>query len=266
MLTEGALAVIVILACCAGLGMGVSAADGSRLTGAEAWKSKYQAEITTVTAADGSTTTTGGWKNHTLPQKVGAFVEGGANFVAALGVPAKLAVTIIAVLVACFAATTLDTATRLQRYVIQELAATVGATPLTNKHAATAIAVVAGGAMAMLPGPKGPGTGGLILWPLFGATNQLLAGLALLVLVFYLARRGLPIAFAAAPMLLMFAMPAWAMGQQVATDFWPNRADKWPLLTFGVVLLGLQVWMAIEALLVWPKARGVVEGEALAGT
>lgn len=262
MLMEGALAVTVILACCAGLGMGVPAADGSRLTGSAAWKTKYQAEITTVTAADGTKTTTGGWKNHRLPQKVGAFVEGGANFVAALGVPLKLAVAIIAVLVACFAATTLDTATRLQRYVIQELAATTGATPLRNKHAATLLAVVAGGAVALLPGPAGPGSGGLILWPLFGATNQLLAGLALLVLVFYLARRGLPIAFAVAPMLLMFVMPAWAMGQQITSDFWPNRADKWPLLLFGMVILGLQAWMAVEALLVWPKARGVLESGA----
>ncbi|QDT70779.1 Inner membrane protein YjiY [Planctomycetes bacterium MalM25] len=259
MLMEGALAVVVVLACCAGLGMGVTAADGSRLTGPEAWKTKYQAEVTTVTNSDGSTKQVGGWKNHSLPQKIGAFVDGGANFVAALGVPMKLAVAIIAVLVACFAATTLDTATRLQRYVIQEIAATANFEPLTNKHAATLLAVVAGGAVALLPGPAGPGSGGLILWPLFGATNQLLAGLALLVLVFYLSRRGLPVAFAAAPMLLMFVMPAWAMGQQVLYDFWPN--EKWPLLAFGLVILGLQAWMAVEALLVWPKARGVLEAE-----
>lgn len=264
MLMEGALAVTVILACCAGLGMGVTTADGTRLTGSEAWKTKYQAQITTVTAADGTTSTVGGWNNHRLPQKVGAFVEGGANFVAALGVPLKLAIATIAVLVACFAATTLDTATRLQRYVIQEIATTVGFAPLRNKHAATLLAVVAGGAVALLPGPAGPGSGGLILWPLFGATNQLLAGLALLVLVFYLARRGLPTWFAVAPMLLMFVMPAWAMGQQIAVDFWPNRAEKWPLLAFGLVILGLQAWMAFEALLVWPKARGVLEPSATA--
>lgn len=265
MLMEGALAVTVILACCAGLGMGVTAADGSRLTGSAAWKTKYQAQIVSTTAADGTTTTTGGWNNHRLPQKVGAFVEGGANFVAALGVPLKLAVATIAVLVACFAATTLDTATRLQRYVIQEIATTTGFNPLTNKHAATMVAVVAGGAVALLPGPAGPGSGGLILWPLFGATNQLLAGLALLVLVFYLARRGLPILFALLPMLLMFVMPAWAMGQQIVEDFWPNQ--KWPLLAFGLLILGLQAWMAVEALLVWPKVRGTVEAEpsAVAG-
>ncbi|MEM6798808.1 MAG: carbon starvation CstA family protein, partial [Planctomycetota bacterium] len=104
MLLEAALAVVVILACCAGVGMGVTGPDGETLTGRDAWRSKYQAEITTVAAVDGGTKSVGGWKNHRLGQKIGAFVEGGANFVSALGIRSKLAVTIIAVLVACFAA------------------------------------------------------------------------------------------------------------------------------------------------------------------
>ena len=57
-----------------------------------------------------------------LGAKVGAFVDGAGNFVASLGIPRPVAVAIMAVLVASFAATTLDTATRLQRYVVQELA------------------------------------------------------------------------------------------------------------------------------------------------
>ena len=106
MLLEGALAVIVILACCAGVGMGVEN-GGDRLTGLAAWQTKYDAS--------------GDWSKFGLSQKVGAFVDGGANFVSSLGIARELAVGIIAVLVASFAATTLDTATRLQRYVIQEL-------------------------------------------------------------------------------------------------------------------------------------------------
>ncbi|MDP7205816.1 MAG: carbon starvation protein A, partial [Pirellulaceae bacterium] len=122
MLLEGALAVIVILACCAGVGMGVEQ-DGETLTGLSAWHTKY--------SPDGS------WGTFGLPQKVGAFVEGGANFIHALGIPSRLAVGIIAVLVASFAATTLDTATRLQRYVVQELAVTLKVKPLQGKYAAT---------------------------------------------------------------------------------------------------------------------------------
>lgn len=257
MLLEAALAVVVILACCAGVGMGVKGADGTLLTGKAAWQSKYQSQITTVTDTAGKQSQVGGWKNHRLPQKVGAFVEGGANFVATLGLSAKLSITIIAVLVASFAATTLDTATRLQRYVIQELGETLHIAPLRGKYVATAVAVLTGGAVALTPGPAGPGSGGLLLWPLFGATNQLLAGLALMVLVFYLARRGLPLWFAAGPMLVMLVLPGWAMADQIATDFWPN--NKWWLLGFGLVILALQLWMVIEALLVWPKAKGVLE-------
>lgn len=256
MLLEAALAVVVILACCAGLGMGITGPDEKQLTGNEAWRSMYQ--ITQVETADGSATEVVGWKALGLDKKVGAFVEGGANFVAVLGVDRRLAVTIIAVLVACFAATTLDTATRLQRYVIQELGGSLSLPPLKNKHVATSVAVVAGGAVAMIPNAAGvPGKGGLILWPLFGATNQLLAGLAFMVLAFYLLRRKLPVWFAAVPMMAMLLVPGWAMLHQIFADFVPTK--NWLLVGFGVVILGLQLWMVSEAILVWPKARGVLE-------
>ena len=49
---------------------------------------------------------------------------------------------------ACFAATTLDTATRLQRYVIQELAANFHLKPFENKYLATLLAVGLGLAVA----------------------------------------------------------------------------------------------------------------------
>ena len=60
-------------------------------------------------------------------------------------------------MVACFAATTLDTATRLQRYVLQELGDAINIAPLKNKYTATAIAVGSAGIMALVPGPQGPG-------------------------------------------------------------------------------------------------------------
>ncbi|MEE8452318.1 MAG: carbon starvation protein A [Thermoguttaceae bacterium] len=265
MLLESALAVVVILACCAGVGMGKfdritvespsgyayqqATVDGQPLVGQQAWKTRYDQEK--------------GWNGFGLGAKVGAFVEGGANFITAVGIPLKLAIGIMAVLVACFAATTLDTATRLQRYVIQELAATARIAPLTNKYAATLLAVVCGGAMAMLPGPKGPGSGGLILWPLFGAVNQLLAGLALMVTVFYLWRRGKPVWFIAAPMCLLLVLPAWAMLWQMfnAETGWLLK-QNWLLLGIGGAIVALQVWMVVEGLLVWRKAKGVLE-EAL---
>ena len=248
MLLEGALAVLVILACTAGLGMGVTGADGTQITGRAAWLTRYNPA--------------GDWGDFGLGPKVGAFVDGGANFISALGIPIELSIGIIAVLVACFAATTLDTATRLQRYVIQELGSTFRITPLTNKYVATSVAVALGLAVATVPAKTGGtyGTGGLILWPLFGATNQLLAGLAFLVTVFYLWRRNKPVMFALIPMLLMMLMPAWAMMWQM---FHPETGwlqnEKYLLFAFGCLIMGLQVWMIFEAVLIWPKAKGILE-------
>ena len=261
MLLEGALAVIVILACCAGLGMGVKLEGGEVLKNIDAWHTKYDPSI--------------GWAEFGLSQKVGAFVEGGANFINALGMPIKLATGIIAVLVASFAATTLDTATRLQRYVVQELGQTLNIKPLTNKYTATFIAVSLGAAVAMIPAPGKPmGTGGLILWPLFGATNQLLAGLALMVIFFYLWRRKIKVWFVAIPMVIMLIMPAWALLWQLFNQDsgWAHPLlamvrgdDEWAwnndhlLLTIGLVTLLLQIWVVVEGLLLIPKSRGVLE-------
>ncbi|MCH2200787.1 MAG: carbon starvation protein A [Fuerstiella sp.] len=261
MLLEGALAVLVILACCAGLGMGsitntsgewvpVLAENGSAVVGRDAWRNVYEAD--------------GSWASFSLGAKVGAFVQGGANFVNALGIPLKLGVGIIAVLVACFAATTLDTATRLQRYVIQELAGTLHIRPLSGKYGATLCAVTLGSLVAMIPGgPKEEaGMGGLILWPLFGATNQLLAGLAFLVLVFYLARRGLPVLFALIPAFAMSILPTAALLWQLfnSETGWFGH-DKWLLTGFALAILALQAWMVLECVLLYPRIRGVLEEE-----
>ena len=271
MLLEGGLAVIVIIACCAGIGMGLfqksgaganysfqpvlNSETGQQVKHREAWRTRY-ATTRTVINANGETTTEGTWKSHKLGQKVGAFIDGSANFLASLGIPLKMSIAIMAVLVASFAATTLDTATRLQRYVIQELAQTAKIKPLTNRYVATALALFVGGAVALMPGPSGPGSGGLILWPLFGAINQLLAGLAFMVIVFYLLRRNKPIWFAVLPMIAMLVMPAWAMLWQMfnPNGWWAN--GNYLLFGFGLAVEALQVWMITEGLLIWKKARG----------
>jgi carbon starvation protein len=272
MLMEGFLAVIVILACVAGLGLGIAGADGGMLTGEAAYMARY-AE----------------W-NARLGPMVAAFVDGSANFLKALGVPAGVAVALMGVLVASFAGTTLDTACRLQRYVIQELAGTfvrgvnatttavteprltLSANPLvwlTNKHGATIFAVILASMIAALPGPgmswslESAGAGGLILWPLFGATNQLLAGLSFLVISFFLWRRNVPVWFIVVPMIFMLIMPAWAM--LVDLPRWLSPADgnvNWVVVVVGVATLALEAWMIVEAALMWPRVKGVLE-EAL---
>jgi carbon starvation protein len=260
MLTEGFLAVLVILACAAGLGLGVTAADGGMLTGEAAWLSRYSS----WGAAEG------------LGAKVGAFVDGAANLLHALGLPLQAGVALMGVLVASFAATTLDTACRLQRYVVQELAGTTSDSPvlapLRNKHGATIFAVIIATVIAMWPLAgqtftwTSAGRGGLLLWPLFGATNQLLGGLAFLVISFYLYRRGIPVWFCAIPMIFMLIMPLWAMSVQLfvgtaSTPGWLAQKN-WLLVGIGVTSLALEIWMMVEAVMLIPKVKGLVEDPA----
>lgn len=260
MLTEGFLAVLVILACAAGVGLGTKGAGGEMLTGAAAWGLHY------------AKWTTG------LGPALAAFVGGAGNFLKALGMPGAVATALMGVFVASFAGTTLDSACRLQRYVVQELAGTLarhepgGREPLAwlrNKHGATLFAAGTALVMAAVPPPgqgwsvANAGRGGLILWPIFGATNQLLGGLSFLVIAFYLWRRRIPVWFLVAPMVLMLVMPAWAMVVQAFVGgadgaSWLAQGN-WLLVGVAAITLGLEAWMIVEAVLLVPRARGVIE-------
>ena len=151
---------------------------------------------------------------------------------------------------------------------------------LTDKHGATIFAVVLATIIAALPAPGDSwgwataGKGGLILWPLFGATNQLLAGLSFLVISFFLWRRNVPVWFITIPMIFMLIMPAyalcWNMFNSQAGWFWPlqemvNGGAAWEwnnkhlLFFIGMLTLALQIWMVIEGVIVLRKTRGLLE-------
>ncbi len=138
-----------------------------------------------------------------LAAKLGAFVTGSANMVEAIGIPAKITITIMGVFLVSFAATTMDSAMRIQRYVVTELAGAWNIKPLANKRNAALVAVIS---VFILAFYNGSGEGALLLWPLFGAINQLLAGLALLVITIYLAKRRINVLYTAIPMVFMIGM------------------------------------------------------------
>jgi len=222
MLMEGSLATLVIIATTAGIGMGYLSKDGHILTGVEAWTHHYASWA----AAGG------------LSSKVGAFVEGSANMIQSLGIPKGIAMTIMGVFVASFAGTTLDTATRVQRYLVSETF------PKTfkNKHVATGFVILM--ALILIFSSGADGKGALALWPLFGATNQTLAALALLVVSIYLKGRskwGWLVSFLPAVFMLVVSMWAVILNQ---TRFMDKHNLLLEVLN-GIIFIAM-IWVAVD--------------------
>jgi carbon starvation protein len=186
-----------------------------------------------------------------LGNNIGAFITGTSAFLGGLGVPTAVGSTFIAVVVVSFALTTLDSATRLLRYNIAEISETVRVPALGNRYTASLLACAA---IAMFAFYQVNGqAAGLVLWQLFGTTNQLMAGLALLAVTLYLLQRGKPIVYTAVPMFFMLVSTMLAMVEKLG-DFWNSR--DWLLLITGGILFVIAVWLAIEALAAVRRYRG----------
>jgi len=234
MLMEGSLSVLVIVACAAAIGIAYKTKAGQILTGAAAWNAHYAS----WQAAAG------------LGSKLNAVIVGSANLMNSYGIPLIIGSTIMAVFLVSFAGTTLDTATRIQRYVIGEFCRDIGLPALSNRWVATFIAVFSAFLLAFAQ--KG-GKGALILWPLFGTVNQLLAGLALLVATVYLARLKKPIWFAGLPMAFMLIMTGWAMVLNIQKF---AKTHNTLLLVVGLIVFALEIWMIIEAVIALKRYLG----------
>lgn len=184
------------------------------------------------------------------------FVEGAAQLTTALLIPLEVAKTIIAVIVISFAATTLDTSVRLMRYIINELGEEYKIKPLTKLHTSTVIAVGASAALVLLPeGPRGLGSGGYLLWPLFGTSNQLLAGISLLLVTIWLKKKGRSIIYTVVPMIFLLIMTLWAMTKQVLFDWsgYGETEGNMLLFIFGAIILGFTIWIILEAIVLARK-------------
>ena len=176
-----------------------------------------------------------------LSNKLGAFIKGSASFIEALGVPSDLAIAFIAVIVVSFALTTLDSATRLLRFNVSEIGGTLGLDLLNNRFVATIIACAAICFFAFYKIDGKPA--GLVLWTLFGITNQLLAGLALLVVSLYLHQRGRNALYTALPMLFMLVSTLTAMISKLKGFY---DRDQYLLLAVGAALFAIAAGIIIE--------------------
>jgi len=216
MIGEGTLAMLATLAVGAGIEHSV-------------WLNKY---ATWQTAASGG---------------IANFVEGTTYFLSALHIPEILGTTLISVMVISFAATSLDTFTRIQRLILGELGNAYKINILKNRYIGSALAVIPALLLAILleaPG-RGPGSGGFLLWPLFGATNQLVAGLTLLIITIYLRRTGKPVIYTFIPMVFLILITIASMVLSFGTFH-----HNYVLLILSAITLAFAVWLILEAILV----------------
>ncbi len=142
--------------------------------------------------------------------------RGMGRFLQVFGVPPAVGYGFGLLALSTFILTSLDSATRIGRYALDELFGWRGARARLASTLAT-LALPAGLVLANFHDAAGaPLPAWKVIWPVFGAANQLLAGLALLVLVVWLRRRAKPVGFLAGPGVFMLGMTLWALVLLVA--------------------------------------------------
>jgi carbon starvation protein len=205
-------------------------------------------------------------------QPLQVFAGGMGRFLATFGLPESVGAHFGLLALSTFLLTTLDTCTRLGRYVFQEFvgldgrrAGADGGSALAEWGAANPAAVrwLATAATLGLPtallfvnltdAAGQPMPAWRAVWPVFGATNQLLAGLALLVVTIWLRRTGRAYLFAAVPMAFMVAMTMTALWLLI---------DGYGFTLIGVIamtLFGLGLLLVLEAARAFRAESGAPE-------
>jgi len=230
MLVEAALAILVIMACVAGVG-------------AKHWQPGGVYSAWTSIGAKGMTG---------LAAQLHAVVNGGANYLAYLGIPQTHGRAVLAVTVVAFALTTLDSATRLLRFNVEEICRSVRLDFLANRYFASLVAVAGIAFFALVPAGKA-------LWTLFGTVNQLLAGLTLLVVSVFLYKFRRPVLYTLVPMLIMLFMSIAAMAVGLAS-FWSEK--RWSLVVVSAIILAMALWLVVEAMVSLATVRASGDSES----
>nr|WP_300313227.1 carbon starvation protein A [Halomonas sp.] len=189
---------------------------------------------------------------------VTAFVQGGAFIIHnGLGMPEATAATLLTVMAALFAGTTMDTGLRLQRYIFQEWGEIYNLPWMKKGAPATLLAV--GSCLLLAFGAGGAdGSGGMIIWPLFGTTNQLLAGLTLLVITVMLVRLRRPMWYTLAPLCFLLVMTIGALLLQLRTFYEQGNIF---LLLMDIVVLIAAILVAMECAAALKRSRAEVAAE-----
>lgn len=187
---------------------------------------------------------------------VPAFSLGVARFLSAipyLNISINTGQTFSALAVSAFALTSLDTATRLARFMFQEyFEADKDSNQhsiLRNRFVSTAITVAVGAALTF-SGQT------MSIWPVFGSANQLLAALALLALTVWVANLKKNNVFIMIPMIFMFAVTLTALGMLIYTNF---IALNYTLAIISILLFILAVMLGVKAYRVLTNGKQLIK-------
>jgi carbon starvation protein len=185
------------------------------------------------------------------------YADGIAKYLQILKIDYRVAFPFALLAFSTFVYDTLDVATRLARYIFQEITgwkSTVGA------FGATLVSVLLPLAFLMTAEEKAY----LVAWPIFGTSNQMLASLSLLAISIWLIRTGRRAWFAIWPMVFMLVMTVTALVLQVKplAMHWIDRSQtpvKQDVMTSGIcgiVLLILCVTLVVETVLTLLRRGG----------
>lgn len=186
---------------------------------------------------------------------VNAFSQGTATFMTALGLDFNLSKEFVALTISAFALTTLDTATRLGRFIFQELVTRPVesrnggkeqpiAAFLGNRYVATAITIALAWYMSI--------GSYLTIWPIFGTANQMLAALSLLAIAAWLRKENRKTFMVTIPMYFMFAVTFCSLGQLI----YANLGKNWLIVGISAGLAVLSAALFIEAYRVFSNDKG----------
>ncbi|GBF10968.1 carbon starvation protein A [Tepidibacillus sp. HK-1] len=186
---------------------------------------------------------------------VALFSTGVGSFLEKISIPHSVGTTFTSLVVSAFALTTLDTATRLGRYIFQEFFerdsanGSVAKNLGTNPYVATIVTVVASGLLAL--------SNWQAIWPIFGSANQLLAAVALLTVSVWLAKIGKNNKFTLYPMIFMFSVTLTALAQLSYKNLTlaDAKLSNYVLGGFGVALFILAIVLIIFAIKTLKKAH-----------
>ncbi|WP_182406506.1 carbon starvation protein A [Psychrobacter sp. GP33] len=189
---------------------------------------------------------------------IGAFIDGGATILnAGVGIEMVLSQTMLTVMAALFAGTTMDTGVRLQRYIFQEFGEFYNLPVLTKGSVATFLAVGTCLLLAFGAGGIG-GEGGMIIWPLFGTTNQLMAALTLMVVTIILLRKGKPVWYTLAPLSFLLVMTVFALLIQLKTFYVDGN---WLLIIMDIIILIATILVTFESFSVLRREWSLYKGK-----